>query len=49
MNLPATGFDKDHFQTVFESGVFTLNANGTAVYTSAVETLNGYWNAFQLL
>ena len=37
--------DKDHFQTGFESGVFTLNENGTAVYTSAVDTLNGYWNA----
>ena len=38
-------FDRDHFQTGYESGVFTLNENGTASYTSATDTLNGYWNA----
>ena len=38
-------FDKDHFQTGYESGVFTLNENGTAVYTSTTDTLKGYWNA----
>jgi len=38
-------FDKDYFQTGFESGTFTLNENGTATYTSTADTLNGYWNA----
>ncbi len=38
-------FDRDHFQTGYESGVFTFNENGTAVYTSTTDTLNGYWNA----
>ena len=38
-------FDRDHFQTGYESGVFTFNENGTAVYASTTDTLNGYWNA----
>lgn len=38
-------FDKDYFQTGYESGVFTLNENGTAVYASTTDTLKGYWNA----
>lgn len=38
-------FDRDGFQTGYESGVFILNENGTATYTSTTDTLNGYWNA----
>jgi hypothetical protein len=38
-------FDRDHFQTGYESGVFTFNENGTASYTSTSDTLNGYWSA----
>jgi hypothetical protein len=38
-------FDRDHFQTGYETGVFTLNENGTAMYTSTTDTLKGYWNA----
>ena len=38
-------FDRDHFTTGYESGVFTFNENGTAGYTSVTDTLTGYWNA----
>jgi len=38
-------FDKDYFQTGFESGVFSFNENGTATYISNTDTLNGYWSA----
>lgn len=38
-------FDRDYFQTGYESGVFTFNENGMAVYTSTTDTLNGYWSA----
>jgi hypothetical protein len=37
-------FDKDYFQTGYESGVFTFNENGTAIYASTTDTLKGYWN-----
>lgn len=38
-------FDRDHFQTGYENGVFTFNENGTASYTSTSDTLKGYWSA----
>lgn len=38
-------FDRDHFITGYEQGVFTLNENGTAVYASSTDTLSGIWNA----
>jgi hypothetical protein len=37
-------FDRDHFITGYESGVFTFNENGTARYVSGPDTLNGIWN-----
>ena len=36
-------FGRDHFTTGFESGVFTLNENGSAKYVSATDTLTGNW------
>lgn len=36
---------RDHFTTGYESGVFTFYENGNAGYTSATDTLNGYWRA----
>lgn len=38
-------FDRDHFSTGYEEGVFTFNENGTAGYASSTDTLTGYWNA----
>jgi hypothetical protein len=38
-------FDRDYFTTGYESGVFSFNENGTAVYKDAFDTLYGYWNA----
>jgi len=38
-------FDRDHFLTGYESGVFTFSENGTASYTSSTDTLTGFWNA----
>jgi hypothetical protein len=37
-------FDRDHFITGYETGVFTFNENGTAKYVSTTDTLNGTWN-----
>ena len=36
-------FDRDYFQTGYENGVFTFMDNGNATYTSATDTLTGYW------
>jgi hypothetical protein len=38
-------FDRDHFNTGYESGVFTFNENGNASYISSIDTLTGYWSA----
>jgi hypothetical protein len=38
-------FDRDHFITGYETGVFTFNENGTARYVSTTDTLSGTWNA----
>ena len=38
-------FDRDHFITGYESGIFTFNENGNATYVSSTDTLTGYWNA----
>ena len=38
-------FDRDHFTTGYESGIFTFNDNGTATYTSSTDTLTGNWHA----
>jgi len=38
-------FDRDHFTTGYESGVFTFNDNGTATYASSTDTLTGNWHA----
>ncbi len=37
--------DRDYFTTGYEAGVFTFNESGTASYTSATDTLTGYWEA----
>lgn len=37
--------DRDYFTTGYEDGVFTFNESGTASYTSATDTLTGYWEA----
>lgn len=37
--------DRDYFTTGYEDGVFTFNESGTAGYTSATDTLTGYWEA----
>lgn len=36
---------RDHFDTGYESGIFTFYENGNASYTSSTDTLNGYWRA----
>jgi len=36
-------FGRDHFTTGYEDGVFTLNENGSARYTSSTDTLTGNW------
>ncbi|MBL7746109.1 MAG: hypothetical protein JNM19_01670 [Chitinophagaceae bacterium] len=36
---------RDHFETGYESGVFTLFENGDASYVSSTDTLNGYWRS----
>jgi len=38
-------FDRDHFITGYETGVFSFNDNGTARYISTTDTLNGTWDA----
>jgi len=38
-------FDRDHFTTGYESGIFTFSDNGTATYTSNTDTLTGNWHA----
>lgn len=38
-------FDRDHFTTGYEAGIFTFSENGNASYISATDTLIGYWNA----
>ncbi len=38
-------FDRDHFTTGYESGLFTFFENGAATYTSSTDTLTGYWHA----
>ena len=36
---------RDHFQTGYESGIFTFYENGDAAYISSTDTLNGSWRA----
>ena len=36
---------KEHFQTGYESGIFTFIENGDASYVSATDTLTGYWRS----
>jgi len=36
---------RDHFQTGYESGIFTFMENGAASYTSNTDTLTGFWRA----
>ncbi|HEV7781614.1 MAG TPA: hypothetical protein VGO58_10120 [Chitinophagaceae bacterium] len=36
---------KDHFQTGYESGIFTFMENGDATYTSSTDTMTGYWRS----
>jgi hypothetical protein len=38
-------FDRDHFTTGYEQGIFTFNENGTATYARATDTLTGFWSA----
>ena len=38
-------FDRDHFTTGYEPGIFTFSDNGTATYTSTTDTLTGNWHA----
>ncbi len=38
-------FGRDYFQTGYESGIFTLYESGSAAYTSATESLSGYWKS----
>ena len=38
-------FDRDHFSTGYESGIFTFSENGNASYVSSTDTLTGYWSA----
>jgi len=38
-------FDRDHFTTGYEAGIFTFSENGNASYISATDTLTGSWNA----
>jgi hypothetical protein len=38
-------FDRDHFITGYEQGIFTFNENGTADYKSSTDTLTGFWSA----
>lgn len=36
---------RDHFQTGYESGIFTFMENGDASYASNTDTLTGFWRA----
>ncbi len=36
---------RDHFQTGYESGIFTFMENGDATYTSNADTMTGYWRS----
>ena len=38
-------FGRDYFKTGYESGIFTLYESGSAAYTSAAESLSGYWKS----
>lgn len=38
-------FNRDHFQTGYEDGLFTFFESGSASYTSSRDTLSGYWKS----